>query len=296
MPHAQATTVALVRDYLHHAMEATTGSVHMACSRASSDPVIRAYLDQYRINLLKTPRESLALGSVVVERGDGQTLVVGSLRDLFGAEPDLKTTLDEALAHQTTEFTTEMEAAGGLGILEALTSGFGLLGKGKASAAYGGAKTFRMRVKDGQRDSVDLGSLARYLAGAALDPDQRLFREGDRLYVVAALVKATTLDVTAKDQRGGDLSVEAEATGLGSGNGRLRASRQGKLALSYASDVPLVYGVELLELDPADGWHLEGVKAPVQVRGKVEGTHHRTDKSERFIGGNRNEGELFVEL
>lgn len=267
----------------------------MACTRASIDPVAQAFLREYSVNLLKWPRANVELASVLVAPHNGPTRASVSLADLFGDAPDLPVKRDEALANNATSFTSDLDVDLGVSLLDRVAQTLGLSATASLQSSYARAKSVSIRIRDAKRHSVDIGALSRFLATAATDPAQRIYSDSDRLIVITATLTATSIDIAAKSNEGADAAIEAEATGLAKADSKLKTSRYGSHALNYKADQPLVFGVELMEIhNDGDGWRLHGIDTVEQLRGPTQSEIPK--EAYVFIGGDRQTGDLFVDL
>lgn len=87
------------------------------CKRTTTDPLVRAFLDRYGLNLLQIPRADVAVGDLYAVRGD-RALPPGRVTDFLTPPPRLPRVRREPLADLTDVVSDAVSVHAGLGLFE----------------------------------------------------------------------------------------------------------------------------------------------------------------------------------
>jgi len=260
------------------------------CRRSNTDELLRIMLKKYRLHILQWPNDGIFPGQVVIEKSNGQTLCAPQ-STIFVSNAVLHVRKRSSMADIEETFSGKLEANGGLGILDNLAAAFGGT-TGKLRTAYEKATKVVLRVRMSQWLDCDPSELSSFVAKAELRPDQGLFRDGDKLYVINGVATAKELEIIAYDSGDSELAVDAQAIHAGSADAKLKARREGGASVVYGGANPVAFGVELLQLEVRNGsWAIDGVDQYVQLRGEEDFPASAT----AFIG-DAEDGPAFVGL
>jgi hypothetical protein len=220
------------------------------CKRTTTDPLVRAFLDTYHLNLLAVPRADAAPGDVYVETERGLSAPGRFANVLRGAFELPPVRAGEPIADLSVKLSRALDLKVGLGLLEtflAAVGAAGLIEQAKAGYARAGIRTVRVRLRDARRDSMDPLAFGARLAGGALDLDNPLVRAARRFYVTTAVVRTSSLSILGEDDAAQAVDVELGALQSSAG-AKASVSREAMGELTYRGDQALAIGVELFEL------------------------------------------------
>jgi hypothetical protein len=236
------------------------------CKRSNTDPLLQIMLTKYRLHLLQWPREGISPGDLVIEKPDGQTLRM-PLSVVFASAPEEMVRSRSSMADIEETFSSELNAKGGVQLLEQIAAAFGGSG-GSFKTAYEKAAKVIVRLRMSKWLDCDPSRLSTFLTQAELRHDQGMFAETDALYVINGVALAKSIEIIAFDSRGAEIAVAADVVNAGSASVGLKARGDGGASIIYEGAHPLVFGVELLKLEPNGGnWAIKGVDRYVQLRG-----------------------------
>ena len=220
--------------------------------RNTSDPLVRAFLDTYKINLLSVPREKADVGDAYVATATGVS-TPGQLRHLL--KPDLAmpdVTRGEKMTDLAGKQTRGIELKAGLKLLEDFFSAIGadmVVGKIRAEYEHKRTGQLRFRLRNATRDSVDAFAFGKALIPCHLNEKQPFVAEGNRYYVTVGVVRSTSITVTAQDESENKIDIDLNAIKSAvSAQGKLGVEKGREGELTYEGAVPLAFGVELVEL------------------------------------------------
>ncbi|MBX9803578.1 MAG: hypothetical protein K2Y04_12540 [Caulobacteraceae bacterium] len=261
------------------------------CRRDTPDPLLRHLYDVHHLHLIPVV-VGTAVGDLILVKPGGETWPV-SLADLFEDAPDLTRQRDAAAADVENLLSGKFEADGVLGVLHALVAAMGVPGAGDLAAAYGSARTLRVRARGVTVDKIDLGAGGRFILDAVMRRDQGVYTPHDEIYMIREVFRGREIEVQAFDANDQVLKITAEATGLADARLNLRARNDNASTVVYAGAHPAAFAVRLVKIvQDASGWLIEGVTQPVGVRGDVA-VDEAVSAPDAFIG-NRADGPLFL--
>jgi hypothetical protein len=226
------------------------------CRRDTTDPLLRTFLDVYRINLLAVPRANARVGDLYVRRGQA-TSAPGFIGHVLATELELPPVAqDEDLSDLRGRLSRSVALKAGLGLLEGFLGALGAqLASARVKASYENGKTraLRFQLADASRSSLDPFLLGKKLRGARLDPENPFVQDGQRYYVTTAIVWASALVIVAEDDANAAVDVDVGA-GLIDAETGVSVVKGGAGELRYQGKQPLAIGVELHELlyDPKE--------------------------------------------
>jgi hypothetical protein len=269
--------------------------------RNSRDELLRVFLDTYKLNLLAVPRQGSAVGDTYVDTPEG-VIAPGNLTNLL--EPALKMPplkSDEMMTDIQGKQTAAIELKACLSLLEGFFGAIGAVGAvGNIKANYEQkrASTVRFKLLDPRRDSVDTLAFGKALIGCRLNARHPFVHANNRYYIATAVVRSASITVSAEDANSQDVAVEASALQAAIGpKVKLGVKRENSGEITYDGRVPLVFGVELLEMifDEAENkFYLKGLPDPQVIRDE-NADRKRLDDSREFIGDARR-GDVFLNL
>jgi hypothetical protein len=267
--------------------------------RDTTDPLLRAFLDDYKLNLLAIPRRDAKIGDVYVQTKQG-IAAPGQLRSLLTPAPKMPpANKGEPIAQITKKQTRALSLKIGLGLLEGFLGAIGAtvaVGKIKAAYEQSGATTVRFKIKKATRDSIDLLKFGKALTPCKLDKAHPFVQSGNRYYVTVAVVRSPSISVIAEDsaQKAVDLEVSA-VKNVANVKGKIKIKHEGDGELTYQGPEPLVFGVELVEMtyDEAQSkFLLSGMRDAVAVRAAKKAAK----KIERAFIGDPKRGDVFLRM
>lgn len=263
--------------------------------RNTTDPLLTAFLKDYKLNLLKIPREKAQVGDVYVDI-KGVIAPPGRLEHLLVPAVTIPPAKEEKLTSLATTKTRAIELKAGIGLLEGFFSAVGATGLAariKAEYEHKGASLVRFSLKNATRESVDAIELGRAVAKSHPDRDNPIVQDDARYYVTVAVVRSPSITVTAEDSRSNDISVEAGALkDVISVDGKISVKNERTGELTYDGAIPLAFGVELVELMYDKHQHrftMAGLDRAVDIR---EGKHN----VHSILVGDPENGDVFLNL
>ena len=221
------------------------------CRRSSDDPLVRMFLDRYKINLLAVPRERAFCGQVYVRNGRGVSSGAGldglvepavSLPQAFEGEP---------LAALEGELSNGVEIGVGVGLLRGFLTAIGagaVLSRLSTGFERSSTAQLRFNFRNVSLDSIDPSSLAGALAGRRLVADNPLVQPGNDYFVTAGVVRSTAIGVVAEDSRRRRVELGAELGQVLDADAGVTLESSGNGELTFTGSSPLAIGLELYKL------------------------------------------------
>src|SRR5882724_11537662 len=100
----------------------------LVCKRTSDDPLLKAFLDKYHLNLLSVPRDGSRIGDLYVH-ANGRTSSPGNVSHFLKPQLELpEVKADEHMADVQGMATNAVAFSIGLGLLEGFFAALGVLG------------------------------------------------------------------------------------------------------------------------------------------------------------------------
>jgi hypothetical protein len=221
------------------------------CKRTTSDPLVRMFLDRYKINLLSVPRERAACGDVYLRR-DGRVSSAINVAELLDPPVRLPPQFQgERLADLAGSLSQGVSLKVGLGLLEAFLAAIGAAAVlGELTLGYEQSRTSRLRFRftDATRDSVEPGALATTLEGRRFRPGQPLVQPGNEYFVTAAVVRSPSISVVTEDDASRRVDVGARLLAAVDATANVTAEQASEGEITYRGRAPLAIGVELYRL------------------------------------------------
>jgi hypothetical protein len=265
--------------------------------RNSTDPLLRAFLDTYKVNLLTIPREGAEVGDAYVAGKDGNTSMPGKLRFLLTPEIQMpKMSHEEKLTAIVGKRTRALDLDVGLKLLEGFLSAIGAdIDIGTIKAEYQGKRvgSVRFELKDATRESVDAFEFGKALIPCQLNAAHPFVQEGNQYYAVVGVLRSRSITVRSEDANTNKVEVGMGALKSAVGiDNKLDVKRDAAGEITYEGRVPLAFGVELVEMrydNALNKFFLAGITDPKVVRASGHGER-------RVFVGNPEEGEAFLRL
>ena len=255
--------------------------------RNTSDPLLRAFLDTYKVNLLSIPREGVEVGDAYVSDANGNMSAPGKLRFLL--TPDIQipnVTEDEKMTTIAGKRTRALDFKVGINLLEGFLSALGPdvgIGKIKAEYQQKGVSKLRFQLKDATRDWVDAFEFGKSLIPCRLNAAHPFVQDGNKYYAVVGVLRSRSITVSSDDERSNNVELGVDALkGAIGGKGKIGVKREAGGEITYKGSVPLAFGVELVEMhyeDDQNKFLLEGIGDPKVVRAQGDGRERRV-----FVG------------
>ncbi len=221
------------------------------CKRNTTDPLVRMFLDRYKVNLLAVPRQGADCGEVYIRNGRRVSSGVG-VTDLLEPAVTLPAAYrGEPLANLSGSFSDAVGVKLGIGLLESFMAAIGVAAVlSKVSALFERTRTSGLRFSfaDATRDSIDAASLGLALGGRRLRPDQPLVQPGNEYFVTAAVIRSPSVSVIAEDDRANRVEFGADAVTVLNATAGVNVESGASGQLTFRGDTPLAIGLELYEL------------------------------------------------
>lgn len=220
--------------------------------RNSDDPLLRAFLNTYKLNLLAIPRENAQVGDVYVDTPKGIS-TPGALQFLLTPKFVMpKITTGEKMTSIAGTQTEALKYKVGISLLDGFFSALGALGAlDKVKAAYEHKRTgkLRFRFKNATRDSVDSLAFGKALIPCKLEGRQPYVQPGNSYYVTVGVVRSKSITISAKDDTSDTVSLDVGALKKAIGvEGGLVVEQSSEGELTYSGPTALAFGVELVQL------------------------------------------------
>lgn len=269
------------------------------CNRRTTDPLVRAFLDRYGLNLLSIPRQFVSCGDLYISQGS-QVSTPGRLEDLLHPPPQLpQPVTDERLADLAVIVSNGVSLSAGLNVLSNMLSalGAGALIEG-IKGRYESSKSARLRfrVRDATRDHIDPSALGVALKGCMFDDAHPLVAKDNSYYVVSGVVRTQAISITAEDVMGNTIEAGVDALHAAGAHTDLAVTRGSNGEVTYRGKQKLAIGVELYELIHDRNQHTLKMRLPPRrsrtLRRSSSGPAH--DLEPAFIGGI--EGDIFITI
>ncbi len=267
--------------------------------RNSDDPLLREFLDTYKLNLLSIPRENAKVGDVYVRTPTGVTQP-GALQGMLTPKFTMpKITCDEEMTGISGRQTQALDFKTSVSLLDGFFSVLGAVGAlDKVKAAYEHKRTgkLRFRFKAATRDSVDTIAFGKALIPCRLDQRHPFVQPENSYYVTVGVVRSKSITISASDDSSNKVSLDVgalqKAIGVETKIG-IDQGREGEL--TYGGRVPLAFGVELLELsydDTQNKFLLDAVSKAQRIRAAPATDSH----VERSFIGDAESGNAFIRV
>jgi hypothetical protein len=244
------------------------------CKRDTDDPLVRRFLDDYGVNLLRVPRENASCGDLYVKNKRAVS-APGDLRGLLEPPPELPpVAAAERLADLAGTISKRVSVDVGLGILEgflAALGAVGLLDDAKAKLERSRSAGIRFRFRHATRDSLDPIALGNAFRGTRLRTDHPLVSADSELYVVGGVVRTPSISIALEDQGSTSVGAGVDALYAVGAKADVKVEREEPGEITYRGRKPLAIGVELYSLryEPGGGtFELAPADRPVAVRGR----------------------------
>jgi len=221
------------------------------CKRSTDDPLVRMFLDRYKVNLLALPRERAFCGQVYVR--DGRRVSSGAqIAGLVEPAVTLPPVFEgERLTALAGELSESVQLNAGLGLLQGFMTAIGAAAVvSSVSASFERSRTARLRFRfdDVTRDSMELNSLANALEGRRFRAQSLLVQPGADYFVTAAVVRSPCVGVVAEDDSSRRVEFGAEVLAVADATAGVTVESSATGELTFRGTTPLAIGLELYQL------------------------------------------------
>lgn len=220
------------------------------CKRNTSDPLVRAFLDNYGLNLLSIPRKNAMCGDLHIAEGS-RVSAPGHITQVPIPPPVLpEPVTGEAPTELTGVVSKQVSADVGLLLSEKLLAAVGAAAVTSFKQAYASktASRIRFRFRDATRDDVDPLALGTALKNCRLDTMHPFVAEGHTHFVVGGVVRTQSISIAAEDMRENSIDVDIGAIQLADAKATIDATPTNIGEVTYTGPDKLAIGVELDEL------------------------------------------------
>ena len=228
------------------------GTERKMWKRNTDDPLMRTFLDKYHLNLLAIPRENVAVGDLYIM--DKAQRISTSGKIIYFLEPPLEIpqlNIDESMADVSGMLSKGLSIQEGFELLEGFLSAFGAIGildKVRVSYELKKANTMKFRFADTTRDSVDALLLGSKLIRHTIIEDHPLYEKGYRYYLVTAVVRTSSISITAESDENKILDIDVDAMSIGENTTGISVKKSSETEMMFIGKKKLTFGVELYEL------------------------------------------------
>jgi hypothetical protein len=221
--------------------------------RDTKDPLIRIFLDKYKMHLLTIPREDISVGDLYVyDKNNKAVSTKGSLT--YFLKPKLKIpplTNAAAMADVANMMTDYVDFTIGLDLLNGFLGKFGIgsvIQNVETEFRAKKAKTIAFNFPNCSRDSVDSTHLGYNLIGKKPIKDHPLYNESNRYFVVMAVARTSEIKMLVQDNSKHNINVDASVLESKLTNMKSRINKDKYSAVTFNGAKPLGFAVELQEL------------------------------------------------
>jgi hypothetical protein len=246
------------------------------CRRDANDELIRRFLDRYNVNLLSMPGRRVQCGSVYIEES-GRFTAPGLLSDIVEPKITLRKPFEEPkLPDLSGTWSGSVSVKIGIGLLENFLTALGAAGlihELKASVQNTNARNFAFRFARVSRESLVPTALGRALIGRHFLQSHPWVSQGNRYYVVAAVLRSNSISVRGLDKRDSAVDLGAGVATMADVHTGVQVTKASTSELVYSGRDPLAIGVELYELRWDEGENelaFHTPKGPIRVHGLTE--------------------------
>jgi hypothetical protein len=244
------------------------------CKRNGDDPLVRKFLDDYGVNLLRLPRERADCGDLYIRNGKTVS-APGDVRALLEPPIDLpEVERGERLADLSGTISKKISLDVGLGVLEAFLAALGAAGivdKVKAEFRRSRGSGLRFRFREATRDSVDPIELGNALDGRRFKTANPLVLRDSEFYVVGGVIRTPSVSIALEDEQAQTVELGADVLHAVSAHSAITVELEETGEITYAGQVPLAMGVELYSLrydEDRGRFDMKAAERPFDLRGR----------------------------
>jgi hypothetical protein len=268
--------------------------------RNSDDPLVKAFLDRYHLNLLSIPRENAAVGDLYVRNPNDERLSTpGRIEDFLVPTLEIPHIInDEIMADVSGQVSNTVSADLGLQFLEGFLNALGTQAVGTRIRAYfrsKNTKTMNFQFGNATRDYVNPSSLS--LGGYKVKEENVLYAPGRRFYIVTGVARSNSISIIAQGENQKTLDMNAQAPMIAGGSANISVENISGGKVIFKGQKKLAFGVELYELvynTVTKRLMFDLVTEAFSVR-KGEETGTRKVMKPAFVGPTQ-ESDIFIEL
>lgn len=242
------------------------------CRRDANDELLRGFLDHYQVNLLSMPGRRVQCGSVYIDES-GRLTAPGLLSDIVQPKITLKKPfVERQLPDLSGTWSASISVRVGIGLLENFLTALGAAGlihELKASVQNTNARSVAFRFAKVSRESILPTALGTALIGRHLLQSHPWVRQGNRYYVVAAVLRSKSISVQGRDKRDSAVNLGAGLATVADVHAGVEVKKASTSELVYSGRDPLAIAVELYELrrdDDGNELSFHTPKGPIKVR------------------------------
>jgi hypothetical protein len=261
--------------------------------RNTDDPLMRVFIEKYKLHLLPVPRDDLSICDLYVHNPDRGVSTPGSIADFLEPDyeiPPVRTgTMSDVtgLASKSTSFDI------GVGLLEGFLTAIGIgniIHKVRVGYENKSIRYLKFRFSEIQRESVNVIKAAKNLIGRRIIQNHPLYSPENKYYLITALARTPSISIVAEDANHRANDVDLTALGLAKISQGLTVVRTNYGELTYSGKSNLVFGVEVHELTyypDNKTFRIDPLNRFVGLKGREE------DLRRAALMGDPKEGNLF---
>jgi hypothetical protein len=230
------------------------------CKRTTTDPLVRQFLDRYKLNLLAVPRENARCGQIYLRSGTRVSSAV-DVTELLDAPTSLPPQFDDERLGDLAGFLSDgVSLDVGLGLLQGFLTAIGagaVVSEVSAGYRRADSASLRFRFTRPTRDSIEPGALGSALEGRRFRHTHPLVQPDNEYFITAAVARSRSISVVAEDRRSRTVELGAEVVAAVNAHAGVTLESAATGEVTFEGEVPLAFGLELYELRvDADGQKL----------------------------------------
>lgn len=214
--------------------------------------ILEYFVKKNKFHLLSIPREYASIGDIY-SYNDREASEYGSLTDLLEPQFEIpQIRKDEVMADISGKISKGVSLSFGMKLLGGFLGVFG--GSGIISAVQAGYESKATRFvkfsfSEITRDSVNVNLLRRKMSGHKIADGEEINGSDNKYYVVTAVVKSPSVNISAEDANSRSLDVNVEAAKMANASGKVSIENAREGEVVYKGDKSIVFGIELYQLD-----------------------------------------------
>lgn len=266
--------------------------------RNTRDPLMRTFLDKYKLHLLALPSQETLIGQICVYREEdliGRDSMTLFLEQDYQIPPVTSTKMGDIEGKLSQAVSIDI----GLGLLENFLSSFGIgsvIQKVHLDFQSRSVHTLKFAFDDTLRNTISVVKIAKDLIGKtfAVKENHPLFSETNKYYLVTGEARTTSLSIEARNQNQQTLDFDIEVWKTIDVSGERSIKKLNEDRVVFKGEYSLAFGTELHELNydlDKRTFKINGVKKFVNLRG--QGSDEKRSPS---LIGDPIEGNIFLNL
>jgi len=207
---------------------------------------------------LSIPREDVSIGDVYSYNGK-EASVFGNLTDLLEPQFEIPPIGNGVMADISGKVSNGMSLSFGMKFLEGFLKVFrasSIISTIKAGYESKATHFVKFSFSNVTRDSVKVNLVRRKMSGHKIVDGGSIGDDDNKnaeYYVVTAVLKSPSINISAEDVNNKSLDVNIEAANIADASTKVSVERAREGEISYKGDRSIAFGVELYQLDYDNG-------------------------------------------